>query len=93
MLGGCYIVTIAMIGWDGKMYLCCMDAFKNHEVGDLRKNTLLEILRDPRYRKLRKDISLGKYNLPMCKACKTVGRCTITETEKGKIDAEVRPAV
>jgi 2-deoxy-scyllo-inosamine dehydrogenase (SAM-dependent) len=61
-------ITIA-----GQVLLCCCDYKKDYVVGDIKKQSFMEIWNDAKFKQLRRDILNGKFETPLCKAC--------TETE------------
>ena len=55
---------------DGKVSLCCQDAFGKVTLGDCKKQTLLEIWSGDKYSQLRKELHKnGRKNLSLCKNC------------------------
>ena len=54
---------------DGKVSLCCNDALGKYTLGDLNKNSLLEIWGGEKYWDIRNKMLKGRHCLPMCKQC------------------------
>ena len=69
-LGGCSQATVPIVGYDGNVYLCCMDALKTTNLGNAAKESIKEIF--DRSKSLRAEISLGKYNThKLCSKCRS----------------------
>lgn len=58
-----------VIDVDGNILLCCNDFFGRYKMGNIKEKSLIEIWNDARYRRLRKEISEGKFTLEICKKC------------------------
>ena len=54
---------------DGKVSLCCNDAYGNYTLGDVTKQTLSDVWNSDAYWSIRKEILKGRDRLPMCKNC------------------------
>ncbi len=67
LLGGCSQAAQPIIGYNGIVHLCCQDALKTTNLGDLTKESLSEIMAHSR--PLRKAALSGRYTLDMCKKC------------------------
>ena len=52
----------------GVASLCCMDSEGKFPIGDVRKQTLLEIYNDPNWRERREKL-LSRREVPICKTC------------------------
>lgn len=57
---------------DGKISLCCNDPLGKFTMGDLTKNTFVEIWNSPKYKKLRKRLAKGRKTVSLCKYCDTL---------------------
>lgn len=66
----------------GEVSLCCNDCYGKMTMGDVNKNTLLEIWESDQYKKIRNMITESRSNLELCKYCDTT--TGITDTENGK---------
>ena len=54
---------------DGKISLCCSDALGQVTLGDLKKESLLEVWYGDTYNKVREKIFAGRENMSLCKYC------------------------
>lgn len=54
---------------EGNVLICCHDYLGTAIMGNVRERRLLEVWKDPRYRKLRRDIGKGRYELELCRKC------------------------
>jgi radical SAM protein with 4Fe4S-binding SPASM domain len=54
---------------DGKVSLCCNDAYGNYTLGDVTTQTLSDIWNGDSYWSIRREILKGRDRLPMCKKC------------------------
>lgn len=68
-LPGCFMVDRMTIRADGNVVLCCNDYRKEVILGNVKETSLREIWNEPEYRKLRRRIWFGRYELPICKRC------------------------
>ena len=57
---------------DGKVSLCCNDPFGKFTLGDLNKESLLDIWYGGVYRSIREQILRGRENLSLCSGCDTI---------------------
>ena len=58
------------VKWDGKVVPCCNDLLSSMPIGDVRKNSLLEIWNSPVLTDIREKIASGRYNeIPLCSGC------------------------
>lgn len=58
------------IGWDGRVTLCCLDYDLRHVVGDVRRQSLLEIWCGSGYESARRAMETGAWaRLPICGTC------------------------
>ncbi|OHE54978.1 MAG: hypothetical protein A2Z47_00530 [Thermodesulfovibrio sp. RBG_19FT_COMBO_42_12] len=58
------------IRWDGTVVPCCVDLSGDMPLGDVRKETLLEIWNGQKLIELREKIASGRYtDVPLCKGC------------------------
>jgi radical SAM protein with 4Fe4S-binding SPASM domain len=64
-----YPNTAIQIDYAGNLVLCCNDYHSSIKLGNLNNQKLLEILNSHAYKKLRKEIRNGIYNLQICRKC------------------------
>lgn len=58
---------------EGKAFICCLDAYYQNIVGDLNKESIMEIWRGKKLKDIRKNIiSSGRKNIFPCKRCDTL---------------------
>lgn len=57
------------IGYAGNVILCCDDYFNVVKLGNVNEEKLIDIWNKPHYKKIRKDIARGIFNLDICKKC------------------------
>ena len=58
------------VKWDGTVVPCCVDLAGDMPLGDVRKESLLEIWNGQRLIELREKIASGRYtDVPLCKGC------------------------
>lgn len=57
------------IDYKGKVVLCCNDYFSKYTFGDLNTERLMDIWRRNAFKKIRKDLRHGIFNLEICKNC------------------------
>lgn len=58
-----------VITWDGKIVPCCFDKDASHQVGDLSKQTFLEIWKSPAYQQFRQAVLIGRKEIDICANC------------------------
>ncbi|MDD5679099.1 MAG: radical SAM protein [Kiritimatiellae bacterium] len=63
----CFANSKPMIGYDGRVHLCCQDAFKETHLGDLNTESMKDII--ARYKPMRVNISTGKKLPEICRRC------------------------
>src|SRR3990172_2417827 len=74
-LGGRYVPCTFLwysmsVKWDGTVVLCCNDLLGSMSIGDVSKNSLLEIWNSPILTDIREKIASGRYKeIPLCKGC------------------------
>ena len=66
---------------DGKISLCCNDAWGEMTLGDLSKNTIQKIWNSRKYKKIRKQILKGRENIKICKYCDYIDNIDIKDNE------------
>jgi radical SAM protein with 4Fe4S-binding SPASM domain len=54
---------------DGRVSLCCNDAYGNYTLGDVTAQTLNDVWNGDIYWSIRKELLRGRNRLPMCKNC------------------------
>jgi len=69
-IGGCFQSAVPVIGYNGVVYLCCQDALKSTNLGNLSKESFISIME--RSRSMRKTTMSGKFSLKMCKKCREI---------------------
>jgi radical SAM protein with 4Fe4S-binding SPASM domain len=57
---------------DGKVSMCCNDALGKVTLGDINKESILDIWNGDRYTHVRKEMLRGRKNLELCKNCDTI---------------------
>jgi hypothetical protein len=67
---GCNLPTQPIVGYNGKVHLCCDDALKTTDLGDLTKESFADIM--VRSGPLRKAILSGRFDLPLCRRCRSL---------------------
>jgi hypothetical protein len=66
----CNRVWQMFVLWDGRVNLCCMDAEGDKILGDLNKQTILEVFNSPEHKRYRKMNDTYRRNeLDLCKTC------------------------
>ncbi|MGM5481919.1 MAG: radical SAM/SPASM domain-containing protein [Nanobdellota archaeon] len=66
----CIIPTLELtIDYKGNIKLCSDDYFSRYVFGNVKKDKIISVWRDPRFSKIRKDIRVGKMELEICKKC------------------------
>lgn len=59
----------AMIDHKGNVILCCEDYHTEYMFGNIKDKPIEKIWNSPAYKKIRKDLRKGKFNLDICKSC------------------------
>lgn len=59
----------AVVLWDGRVVPCCNDDEGDYVMGDLNKNSFMEIWNGKKYSNFRDMLITSKSNIPMCKNC------------------------
>jgi MoaA/NifB/PqqE/SkfB family radical SAM enzyme len=63
------------IGWDGQVFICCLDLERTTPIGDLRTMELMDIWNAPRMQVLRRVHRRGEQaQLPLCGTCNQIRR-------------------
>jgi len=57
-----------IIGFNGNVYLCCMDMAENCYIGNIKNNKVIDIWKN-NYKQFREKIKNGNYAHPMCEKC------------------------
>ncbi|OGS08365.1 MAG: hypothetical protein A2270_02765 [Elusimicrobia bacterium RIFOXYA12_FULL_51_18] len=57
------------IDYEGNVLFCCHDYFSTASLGNIKNERLIDVWRKPYYRRLRKDLRRGVFNLDLCKKC------------------------
>lgn len=63
----------SVITWDGKVVPCCFDKDATHSMGDMKKNSLHEIWRQPQYQRFRQSLLSSRKKIDICKNCSEGG--------------------
>lgn len=58
-----------VITWDGRLVPCCFDKDAAHQLGDLNRQSLMEIWRGSEYRRFREKILSSRSEIDMCTNC------------------------
>lgn len=58
-----------VITWDGRVVPCCFDKDAQHQLGDLKQNSLREIWYGTAYQAFRKTLFGGRQNIDICTNC------------------------
>lgn len=59
-----------IINYKGDVLLCCNDYFSKYIFGNLQKEKIINIWKNKNFKKIRKNIESGVYELDICKKCK-----------------------
>lgn len=59
-----------VINYKGDVLLCCDDYFGKHVYGNIAEENVIKIWKKPSFRKIRKELLYGIWNLEMCRLCK-----------------------
>jgi radical SAM protein with 4Fe4S-binding SPASM domain len=58
------------VEWDGNVIACCFDFDEKVVLGNVKENSIFEILQKKEYKELLKNLALRRFNnLPLCKDC------------------------
>lgn len=58
-----------VISWDGLVVPCCFDKDADYRLGDLKKDSFLEIWHSESYKQFRKKLLTGRKNIDICANC------------------------
>ena len=65
-----YIWSILLVNWDGTVIMCCEDYDGKYPLGNLTKQSLMDVFNGPIITKLRKNQLKGNFDTPpVCKGC------------------------
>jgi wyosine [tRNA(Phe)-imidazoG37] synthetase (radical SAM superfamily) len=65
-----FVVNAINIQSDGIVNLCCVDSEQTYALGDLNKNTIVEIFNCERFNEIRRAHAEGRrHSLPLCSSC------------------------
>ncbi len=67
-----YPFTDFIVFPDGKVGCCCNDCFEVTEMGDLNRQSIVEIWRGEKFRSFREAVGKGRQYYPFCKECDVV---------------------
>lgn len=59
----------AVITWDGRMVPCCFDKDAQHEMGDLKNDSLKEVWTGPEYSEFRRTLFNNRSQIDICTNC------------------------
>ena len=62
-------IDMIAINHEGTVTLCCLDPQAHNRLGDLKKDTLADILSSEKYLKVCEDLKNGKIDLDLCARC------------------------
>ena len=62
-------IDMIAINHDGKVSLCCLDPIPSNLIGDLKKESLAQILKSETYNKTIEDLKKHKLDMELCKRC------------------------
>ena len=62
--------NVLVINHKGDIILCCNDYFGRIVFGNVGKKTISEIWNQPKYKKIRKNLRKGKFDLDICRKCR-----------------------
>jgi len=62
-------MNVLTITANGEVALCCNDYYRTVKLGDVSKETIMEIWNKPHYKKIRNELANGIIKAPVCKAC------------------------
>jgi MoaA/NifB/PqqE/SkfB family radical SAM enzyme len=65
----CYIIYICIVRSDGNVVLCCQDSMEEYVMGNIATKSIREIWESSKFKKIRNQVSWGKFTLPICKQC------------------------
>lgn len=61
------------VGWDGRVFVCCADLNGLHPVGDLARESLMDVWRGPALTEARRLVASNQRDgLPLCRSCDAV---------------------
>ena len=58
-----------VITWDGKIVPCCFDKDAQHQLGDLKENSLKQIWKNPKYKNFRTTLLTNRAEIDICQNC------------------------
>ncbi|MDD3301238.1 MAG: SPASM domain-containing protein [Patescibacteria group bacterium] len=64
-----YLWETLIVLWNGKVITCCQDLKSELIVGDLKKQTLLEIWNSPKLQEIRRRQTKGDFSMEPCAGC------------------------
>lgn len=65
----CDYVACATVDCDGNVLLCCQDYLSKHRFGSLKKEKLVDVWNNARYKALRDKIKCGMWPFEICRVC------------------------
>ena len=65
----CDYVSCATVDYEGNVLLCCQDFLSKHRFGNLKKEKLVDVWNNARYKALRDKIKCGMWPLEICRVC------------------------
>lgn len=63
----------SVITWDGSVVPCCFDKDATHSMGDMKKNSLNQIWKNPGYQEFRQSLLSSRKKIDICKNCSEGG--------------------
>ncbi len=65
----CYFVYICAVSSNGRVVLCCQDGSQDNVMGNLNIDSIKDIWESSEFKNVRRQISQGRFTLPVCKSC------------------------
>jgi 2-deoxy-scyllo-inosamine dehydrogenase (SAM-dependent)/8-amino-3,8-dideoxy-alpha-D-manno-octulosonate transaminase len=79
---GCFAPSVNLhIDIEGQYLYCCCDYLREHLLGNVRENSIVEAWNNPFYKKVRLEVNKGNPTLDICRAC--FGREKTSPAENG----------
>ena len=79
---GCFAPSLNLhIDIEGQYLYCCCDYLREHVLGNVRENSIVEAWNNPFYKKVRLEVNKGNPTIDICRAC--FGREKTSPAENG----------
>jgi radical SAM protein with 4Fe4S-binding SPASM domain len=59
----------AVITWDGNVVPCCFDKDAQHQLGNVKEKSFMEIWKNESYHRFRKKLNISRKEIEICKNC------------------------